>query len=386
MRTLILMLIGSLLVSSPASAQNMSGQWTGGFGSSSDMWGGRTEYVLELEVRDDAVEGHSYTYFSINGKRCYVICKLKGSYDKGSKSISVTEVAKVKSNTPPDFRDCLQIHELTFFKQGEKEVLKGKWRSATTKENCGTGSTELERKALVKVTPVQPPAKDVAENKPPAKKEVEKTAVTKPSSATKKPTAPPAKKPAAKSSTAQKTTPPPANKPKTTSPQQKTVAKTGVNSQKPKKDSTVKVEQPLALNNPRPKEEEPQKNIKMPSYSGKSKLEARNKNIIKTIEVPEPEFTVNLYDNGQVDGDTVTLYFNGKLIASKQRLSTSPISIKIKIDPNQDENDLVMIAENLGSIPPNTALMVVTVGDKRYEVNITSTEQVNGTVRFKLRE
>ena len=124
----------------------------------------------------------------------------------------------------------------------------------------------------------------------------------------------------------------------------------------------------------------------MPAYSGNNKLEARNKNVIKTIEVPEPEFTVNLYDNGQVDGDTVTLYYNGKLIVSKQRLSTSPINIKIKIDPGQRDNDLVMIAENLGSIPPNTALMVVTVGDKRYEVNITSTEQTNGTVRFKLKE
>jgi hypothetical protein len=45
-----------------------------------------------------------------------------------------------------------------------------------------------------------------------------------------------------------------------------------------------------------------------------------------------------------------------------------------------------MYAENLGSIPPNTALMVVTVGDKRYEVNITSTEQTNGTVRFRLKD
>lgn len=386
MRTLFIILIAGLMIPFGGTAQNMSGQWSGGFGSNGDIWGGGTEYVLELEVNDNSVEGHSYTYFVINGKRCYVICKLKGLYDKGSKSLTVTEVAKIKSNTPPDFRDCLQTHELTFFKQGEKEILKGTWKPATVKDNCGTGSTELQRRVLVKVTPVQPPAKDVAENKAAPKKEEEKTTATKPSATTKKPAAPPAKKPAAKPSTAQKTTTSPANKPKTTTPQQKPVAKTGTPTQKAKTDSTAKVEQPLALNNPRPKEEPPQKNIKMPSYSGNSKLEARNKNVIKTIEVPEPEFTVNLYDNGQVDGDTVTLYFNGKLIASKQRLSTSPISIKIKIDPGQNDNDLVMIAENLGSIPPNTALMVVTVGDKRYEVNITSTEQVNGTVRFKLKE
>jgi hypothetical protein len=95
---------------------------------------------------------------------------------------------------------------------------------------------------------------------------------------------------------------------------------------------------------------------------------------------------IDAVDNGQIDGDTVSLYFNGKLMISKERLSAKPITLRIRIDPNQDDNDLVMYAENLGSIPPNTSLMVVTVGDKRYEVNITSTDQTSGTVRFKLRE
>jgi hypothetical protein len=39
-----------------------------------------------------------------------------------------------------------------------------------------------------------------------------------------------------------------------------------------------------------------------------------------------------------------------------------------------------MVAENLGSIPPNTALMVITAGAKRYELFITSTEQKNAVV------
>ena len=120
--------------------------------------------------------------------------------------------------------------------------------------------------------------------------------------------------------------------------------------------------------------------------SGISKLEKRTKQVIRSIEVPEAEVMVHLYDNGQVDGDTVSLYFNGKLVVSSKRLSTNPISLPIKLDPARTDNELVMYAENLGSIPPNTALMVVTVGDKRYEVNITSTEQTSGTVRFRLRE
>ncbi|MGL6269180.1 MAG: hypothetical protein ACRC2O_14710, partial [Chitinophagaceae bacterium] len=144
-----------LFLSYSLTAQNLSGQWTGGFVSTGDTWGRQTEYVLELEVSGTMAKGHSYTYFIIGGKRHYVICRLSGTYDKGSKSVTVSEVEKVKSNTPPDFKDCFQTHSLTFLKQGEKEVLEGRWKPATIKDNCGTGETLLERKALVKISPAK---------------------------------------------------------------------------------------------------------------------------------------------------------------------------------------------------------------------------------------
>jgi hypothetical protein len=50
---------------------------------------------------------------------------------------------------------------------------------------------------------------------------------------------------------------------------------------------------------------------------------------------------------------------------------------------DNSEHVLVMVAENLGKIPPNTSLMIVNDGDKRYEVRITSTEQKNAMVRFR---
>lgn len=104
------------------------------------------------------------------------------------------------------------------------------------------------------------------------------------------------------------------------------------------------------------------------------------------IELDVPQFRVELYDNGQVDGDTVSLFFNNRLMVAQKRLSTTPISLDLVIDRSKPDNELVMYAENLGSIPPNTALMVVTARDKRYEVNITSTEDVNGAVRFRLKQ
>jgi hypothetical protein len=41
-----------------------------------------------------------------------------------------------------------------------------------------------------------------------------------------------------------------------------------------------------------------------------------------------------------------------------------------------------MYAENLGSIPPNTALMIVRDGNKRYEVRMESSLTKSGTVTF----
>ena len=63
-------------------AQEMKGQWIGGFNSSDDRYGSKTDYILELETSGKRISGYSYTYFSMSGKRYYVICKLEGNFDK----------------------------------------------------------------------------------------------------------------------------------------------------------------------------------------------------------------------------------------------------------------------------------------------------------------
>ena len=103
---------------------------------------------------------------------------------------------------------------------------------------------------------------------------------------------------------------------------------------------------------------------------------------LKTIEIDSASFTVNLYDNGEIDGDSISLFFNGKLILSQKRLTDKAISLKLKVDKDREVNELIMFAENLGSIPPNTALMLVNDGENRYEVRISSDLQKSGVIRF----
>ncbi|MEJ7684050.1 MAG: hypothetical protein WKG06_40595 [Segetibacter sp.] len=90
-----------------------------------------------------------------------------------------------------------------------------------------------------------------------------------------------------------------------------------------------------------------------------------------------------MYDNGEIDGDRISVYHNNELIVSNKMLTDKPISFTIHADEDSPTHEFVMVAENLGSIPPNTSLMIITAGDKRYELFVTSTEQKNAVVRIE---
>jgi hypothetical protein len=120
-----------------------------------------------------------------------------------------------------------------------------------------------------------------------------------------------------------------------------------------------------------------------PNSKTQNLLRSRENNLLQTLLITSEEVTVKLYDNGEIDDDTISVYLDKKLALSKKRLSTAAITINLKMDESNPDHELIMVAENLGRIPPNTSLMIVTAGDQRYEVRITSTEQKNAMVRFK---
>jgi hypothetical protein len=115
-------------------------------------------------------------------------------------------------------------------------------------------------------------------------------------------------------------------------------------------------------------------------------LLSRTNPVIKQFSVDAGELQINLYDNGEIDGDTVSVYHNNELIVSKARLSQKPISFRVNIDADHPHHELIMVANNLGAIPPNTSVMIITANEKRYQVFISSTEQKNAKVVFDLRE
>ncbi|MEJ7586149.1 MAG: insulinase family protein [Ferruginibacter sp.] len=120
-------------------------------------------------------------------------------------------------------------------------------------------------------------------------------------------------------------------------------------------------------------------------YDPKNETRTGNRKnvLLKDIDIKSADIKIELYDNGDVDGDEVTVYFNGNVVSNKQKLTEKAITINVKATRNAT-NELVMYAENLGTIPPNTALMKVYCDGQVYEVRIESDEKKNGVIRFTL--
>lgn len=113
------------------------------------------------------------------------------------------------------------------------------------------------------------------------------------------------------------------------------------------------------------------------------KMIVRKNTTISRIPVSVKNITLNVYDNATVDGDSVTIFYNGKILVNKQRLSEKPIVINLELDEKAPLHEITMFAENLGSIPPNTALIVVTAGDKRYELHSSTNLAENAVLIFE---
>ncbi|MCC6288605.1 MAG: hypothetical protein IT249_12050 [Chitinophagaceae bacterium] len=112
------------------------------------------------------------------------------------------------------------------------------------------------------------------------------------------------------------------------------------------------------------------------------KFAQRQKIPMMEIPVSGDSIELNFYDNAEIDGDSITLFLNEKLIFQHVYLTDKAFTVKIPVGDLQHSNELVMVAENLGSIPPNTSFMVANVGGNRYEARLVSTEGSSAMIRF----
>lgn len=120
-----------------------------------------------------------------------------------------------------------------------------------------------------------------------------------------------------------------------------------------------------------------------PNQSLLDEFGKRNNIYEKDIVVYDDSILVSFYDNGDIDDDTISVFLNRKPILIRRGLSARALNIYIGLDSTTDVHELSMFADNLGKFPPNTALMVISDRQKRYELYLSASLKQNASIRLR---
>ncbi|HWJ26225.1 MAG TPA: hypothetical protein VNS32_06760 [Flavisolibacter sp.] len=114
--------------------------------------------------------------------------------------------------------------------------------------------------------------------------------------------------------------------------------------------------------------------------------EQRKTTLIQTIDITSDSLQIAFYDNGVIDGDSISVYINDKNIISHNKLTATATKKTISTAGFGDEIRLVVVADNLGSIPPNTGLVVIKDGEQTYQLNFRADMQTNASIVLRKRK
>lgn len=194
--------------------------------------------------------------------------------------------------------------------------------------------------------------------------------VKAPAPAAPQPTAKPAPKPVAK------TKPKPAKAPVVQAKPKPAPARNPISKPLPKDSLTTVAKAPVpkapALPLPRPSAPAPLLALK----------NGRRNSIVQSISTSERSITIRVFDNGVPDGDTVSILHNNEVLFDHKLVTVQSFSFTVRLDEGDPVHDITLIAHNVGTIPPNTASIVVEAGDERYRLTASTDLTRNAVIRI----
>ena len=108
---------------------------------------------------------------------------------------------------------------------------------------------------------------------------------------------------------------------------------------------------------------------------------------ISEITFSSDSLQLSFFDNGTVDGDTISVIFNRNTIADRIKLTTNAYRVTVPSKINAgDSIVLIMHAESLGLIPPNTGLLIIQDGTNRHEIRFEGDMQRSSAVVLRKRK
>jgi len=117
------------------------------------------------------------------------------------------------------------------------------------------------------------------------------------------------------------------------------------------------------------------------TFSGpETKTFNRNDKVVGNIVATSHQITLALWDDAVEDGDSVSININGKWIAQGFPVKKNPQFITVTLQPGP--NTITFVADNLGSIPPNTSVLEIIDGKKRKSFTIETSMDQNNLVKI----
>ncbi|HCN84439.1 MAG TPA: hypothetical protein DIT07_12580 [Sphingobacteriaceae bacterium] len=106
---------------------------------------------------------------------------------------------------------------------------------------------------------------------------------------------------------------------------------------------------------------------------------------VSEIIVNHPVLQIRIYDYMKVDNDTVSVYLNRSSLTKNAGISKHAVKIDFNLDTRIDLNEILLFAENLGKIPPNTSMMEIIDGKHIYKLKIESDKQKTAAIYLRYR-
>jgi len=341
------LLLYAIVFSQSSPAVDMTGLWTGLMYNDSTNLNYR--YEIAISEKNGKLTGYSQTFFIIDGKEFYGLKKIRISID-GNKVIT-QDLKLVENNYPSTVKipkGVYVINALNFERKDDVMILSGLFETNRTRYyRPVTGYIHVERKAEFKESPLVKQLKVLGLDNElsfiPQELTTKDVAVIK-----------------------------------TEPVKEQPIAKT-----KPVKEKTVK-EKPAKEKEVAEKETPTQK----ATVQNKPAADINNRVIetIQSVNYKSDSLVLALYDNGEVDGDTVSVLMNGEVIMPSVGLSTNAVRKTIYTKDIKDSIRIVMYAETLGSLPPNTGLLIVYDGTDRYEIRFSGDLKKNAAIVFRRKE
>jgi hypothetical protein len=359
------LLLLSCIFFTQLSAQNLTGRWQGSFIANGDAL--INNYTYELVIKENASHQITAQTITKKGDQFYASAFAKGSHSLRTQLVQIDETSFDQIKIANELEACLMSNFLTYKNMDGHEILEGSYMSTSVngKRNCGSGKVFLEKVPSllsIKNTKVENKKTDTQKTKivtaqnTQAKFKPSTTLLDKQSlSSTTKNTSNSTSKLIASTENTNSTT--------TVNPTTETTT-----------DDVIVENETISTTTTA------QNSIRNQPINLAWVLVGRENKLVKKIITNSKKISLDLFDNGTIDNDTIIVFDNKKLLVNKKRLSYKAIHLEFDFTENLREHEVIIVAHNMGTVPPNTALLLFKDGKVRQEYFITSTNKINAKI------